>query len=193
MSLKDKINNAKQGKSNNEIEHFGELTFFDTYYPVGYNLAKMSPKCPNGTVFPNTSCPCSDMKQNIHQATNATSTSQWIRGKDNKIHMQQWIIAFPPVYVHRLGDCVYKELIKIADYGAAFFADEYQIFYTLHYTSNFVFIRLAMNTVSLKTGKEYTESMAGHLQEYFDYLSDFVQREYGLLIGTNLYGCEVSD
>ena len=170
------------------------MTFFDTYYPVGYNSAKMTPKCPNGKMFPNTLCPCPDMKElDIRQAAYKQSPLQWVQGKDHAIHMQQWMIAFPPVYVYRLGNCVYKELIKIADYGAAFFADEYQIFYNIQYTPNFVFIRFGMNTVSLQTGKEYTESMAGRLQEYFDYLSDFVQREYGLLIGTDLYGCEVSD
>ena len=183
MSLKDKIERVKQ------IKHFGEMTFFDTYYPDGYNSAKMAPKCPNGTMFPDTLCPCPDMKElNIHKAAYKRDPLQWVRGKDLAIHMQQWMIAFPPVYVYRLGNCVYKELVKIADYGAAFFAGEYEIFYDIQYTQNFVFIRFAMNTVSLRTGEEYTESMAGHLQEYFDYLSDFVDREYGLSIGTDLYG-----
>lgn len=191
MSLKDKVESAMQ--SARQIKHFGEMTFFDTYYPDGYNFAKTAPKCPNGTMFPKTLCPCPDMKKFIPQAAYEQNHSQWVRGKDHAIHMQQWMIAFPPGYVYHLGNCVYKELVKIADYGAAFFADEYQIFYTIHYAPNFVFIRFAMNTVSLQTGEEYTESMAGHLQEYFDYLSDFVQREYGLLIGTDLYGCEVSD
>lgn len=182
MSLRDKVESLKQ------IKHFGEMTFFDTYYPVEYNSAKMAPKCPNGRMFPDTLCPCSDMKEFIPQVAYKHNPLQWVRGKDHAIHMQQWMIAFPPVYVYRLGNCVYKELVKIANYGAAFFAGEYQISYNIQYTQNFVFIRFAMNTVSLQTGEEYTESMAGHLQEYFDYLSDFVQREYGLLIGTDLYG-----
>lgn len=193
MSLKDKIYSATHGKSDSDIKQIGETAFFDTYYPEGYHSAKITPKCPNGTLPPKTSCPCSDMKQNIHQATNITDTSQWIRGKDHAIHMEQWMIVFPAKNVKRLGSCVYKELLKIADYGAAFFAGEYQILYTIHYIAGFVYIRLAMNTVSLKTGKEYTESMAGHLQEYFDYLSDFVQREYGLLIIPDIYGCVVSE
>lgn len=175
-------------KDQSSVKLFSKPLYFLTCYPDGYHSTEMAPKCPDGTVFPNTLCPCSDMKQlNIHQAAYEPSTSQWIRGKDHAIHMQQWMIVFPVENVKHLGSCVYKELVKIADYGAAFFADEYQIFYTIQYTSALAFIRFSMNTVSLQAGKEYTESMAGRQQEYFDYLLDFVLREYGLSIGTDIH------
>ena len=97
-------------------------------------------------------------------------------------HTQQWIIRFSPRYIERLGKCAYWELSKIAEYSAAFFADDYQLFYFICFASNSVFISFVMNTIGLKTGKAYTESMAGHFQEYFNYLFEFAQREYGLSI-----------
>lgn len=80
----------------------------------------MAPKCPNGTMFPKTLCPCLDMKEFIPQDAYGQDPLQWVRGKDHAIHMQQWMIAFPPVHVYRLGNCVYKELSKIADYSDTF-------------------------------------------------------------------------
>ena len=165
-----------------QTKPFGDLFILDTWYPDEHHSAKIASKCPNGTISPTTSCPCMDiMKGYGPRITNEPDVIQRLCEADT-MYLQEWTILFQSGAVYQLGSCVYKELARIADYGAAFFADEYLVTYKILFESgqDLAGIIFLMFTSSLLTGKEYTESMAGRQQEYFDYLSDFVQREYRL-------------
>ena len=91
-------------------------------------------------------------------------------GQDRGIRLRHWIISFDKSEISDV-----RRANQFAQLACRFYADTYQIVYSVHEDSAHLHIHFIMNMISYQDGTRY----AGKKKDFYDYLND-LQRIAGL-------------
>ena len=81
--------------------------------------------------------------------------------QDHGIRLRHWIISFEK---HELADAWHAN--QFAQMACRFYADTYQIVYSVHEDAEHLHIHFVMNMISYQNGKRYS----GQKKDFYDYL-----------------------